>query len=141
MENTRNATRGREASRGFEIYDRWMQLFREMTGPRTGEAWGLEAAIVISRFRKEFGHAPTFRELFQLLLPESGGLPGPWPEGANAYQKRKLISVFRLKVMEHWRRHRWLTFTRETRSLSTGAAFWYAAAARARARKIQTANE
>jgi hypothetical protein len=102
----------------------WKYLFEEFTGEDSASEWALAAAIVIAEARARTSHGPTFSELFIRLLPDTNGLPGPFPDGME-YSKRQLaIWSFRLHTAIEWRRRAMIEWSEGVeRSLQVGRRF------------------
>lgn len=102
----------------------WTYMFEDFTGEDTADDWALAAAIFIAQTRRRSGTGPTYAELFRHLLPDSSGLPGPFPEGLESVERRRAISGFRGHVAIEWRRRGLIAFDRGvTRSLRVGPVF------------------
>lgn len=113
----------------------WAYVFEDLTGDDTAEAWGLSAAIFIAQIRRRTGHGPTFSELFWHLLPDTAGLPAPFPQGLEFMERRRVISGFRGHVAIEWRRRQMISWDRDiARSLRVGREF------RERSRRRQNAR-
>lgn len=114
----------------------WSYVFEDFTGDDTAEAWALAAAIFVAQSRRRSGRGPTFAELFTHLLPDTAGLPAPFPEGLEFMERRRAISGFRGHVAIEWRRRGMITWdSGVTRSLRVGRAF----RERSRLRQIERA--
>jgi len=101
----------------------WVYMFEEFTGDDTAEEWALAAAIFIAQTRRRTGLGPTFAELFTHLLPDTGGLPGPFPE-LEFMERRRAVTGFRGHAAIEWRRRGMISFDRAVmRSLRVGRAF------------------
>ncbi|GAA4168016.1 hypothetical protein [Gryllotalpicola koreensis] len=95
-----------------------------LTGEDTADEWGLAAAIFIARTRRKTGRGPTFSELFTYLLPDTSGLPAPFPDGYAYPQRRRLAGEFRLFAAIEWKRRGWVSWEPGvTRSLRVGRVF------------------
>jgi hypothetical protein len=101
----------------------WVYMFEELTGDDTAEEWALAAAIFIAQTRRRSGLGPTFAELFTHLLPDTGGLPGTFPE-LEFMERRRAVAGFRGHAAIEWRRRGMVSFDRAVvRSLRVGRAF------------------
>ncbi|PVE96903.1 hypothetical protein DC434_05775 [Microbacterium sp. TPD7012] len=101
----------------------WVYMFEEFTGDDTAEQWALAAAIFVAQTRRRTGLGPTFAELFTHLLPDTGGLPGPFPE-LEFMERRRAITGFRGHAAIEWRRRGMISFDKAVmRSLRVGRAF------------------
>lgn len=102
----------------------WAYMFEGLTGDDTADEWALAAAIFIAQTRRRSGHGPTFVELFTHLLPDWSGLPAPFPEGMEYFERRRVIAAFRGHVPIDWRRRGMINWDRDAmRSLRVGRAF------------------
>lgn len=102
----------------------WSYVFEEFTGPDTAEEWALAAAVIIAQTRRRTGRGPTFGELFTELLPDTSGLPAPFPEGLDFAERRRAVTGFRGHVTIEWRRRGMIGWDKQvTRSLRVGSAF------------------
>ncbi len=102
----------------------WAYIFDDFTDEDTGEPWALAAAIFIAQTRRRTGRGPTFAELFTHLLPDTRGLPGPFPEGLGFIERRRAISGLRGHVAIDWRRRGMINWDQDvTRSLRVGRTF------------------
>lgn len=102
----------------------WAYMFEDFTGDDTAESWAVAAAVFIAQTRRRTGHGPTFAELFGHLLPDSCGLPAPFPEGLEFMERRRAISGFRGHVATEWRRRNMIGWDAGVmRSLRVGRAF------------------
>lgn len=113
----------------------WAYVFEEMTGEDSAEEWALAAAIFIAQTRHRTGRGPTFSELFAALLPDTNGLPAPFPAGLSVIERRQAIMGFRGHVTIEWRRRGMIGWERNvTRSLRVGNVFRERSRQRQRAR-------
>ncbi len=102
----------------------WAYVFEELTGEDTADEWALAAAVCIAQTRRRTGAGPTFSELFAFLLPDSGGLPGPFPDNLQPDERRLAISGFRAHATIDWRRRGMISFDKGVmRSLRVGREF------------------
>ncbi|MFS2241245.1 hypothetical protein [Microbacterium sp. OR16] len=102
----------------------WVYVFEDFTGDDTGEPWAIAAGIFIAQTRRRSGRGPTFAELFTSLLPDTSGLPGPFPDGMDFLDRRRAISGFRGHVAIDWRRRNMINWDKDVvRSLRVGRAF------------------
>lgn len=102
----------------------WSYLFEEFTGDDTAEEWALAAAIFIAQTRRRTSHGPTFSELFGHLLPDTRGLPSPFPPGLDFIARRRALTGFRGHVAIEWRRRALISWDKDVaRSLRVGRAF------------------
>lgn len=110
----------------------WAYVFEEFTGEDSAEHWALAAAIFIAQTRRRSGVGPTFSELFVHLLPDTDGLPGPFPGDLDFLARRRVIASFRGHAAIEWRRRGMISFDKGVmRSLRVGREF------RARSRRRQ----
>lgn len=115
----------------------WAYMFDAFTGDETAEEWALSAAIYIAQVRRRTGAGPTYSELFAFLLPDTRGLPGPFPVGLEPDERRRAISGFRGHVAIEWRRRGMINFDKGVkRSLRVGREF----RERSRQRQQRTKN-
>lgn len=102
----------------------WSYVFEELTGPDTAEEWALGAAVFVAQTRHRTGRGPTFGELFTELLPDTRGLPAPFPEGLDFAERRRAVTGFRGHVTIEWRRRGMIGWDKDVaRSLRVGHAF------------------
>lgn len=102
----------------------WRDRFETFTEGDSAEERALAAAIFIARVRRRSGRGPTFAELFEHLLPETGGVPAPFPESLSLAGRRWALAEFRRHVAIDWRRRGLVDWDhRVTRSLRVGRAF------------------
>lgn len=102
----------------------WVYVFEDFTGADTAAPWALGAGIFVAQVRRRTGRGPTFAELFTYLLPDTAGMPGPFPDGLEFVERRRAISGFRGHVAIDWRRRSMINWDRDvTRSLRVGRAF------------------
>lgn len=102
----------------------WVYVFEEFTGDDSGEPWAVASGIFVAQVRRRTGRGPTFAELFTHLLPDTHGLPGPFPDGLEFIERRRAISSFRGHVAIDWRRRSMINWDKDvTRSLRVGRAF------------------
>lgn len=102
----------------------WAYMFDAFTGDETAEEWALAAAIYVAQVRRRTGAGPTYSELFTFLLPDTSGLPGPFPSGLEPDERRRVISAFRGHVAIEWRRRGMISSDKGVkRSLRVGREF------------------
>lgn len=102
----------------------WRYVFEEFTGDGTADEWALAAAIFIARYRRRHSQGPTFREVFEHLLPDTEGVPSRLPSDWDVLDRRRANSGFRKHVAIEWRRRGYIGFDRHvTRSLRVGPRF------------------
>lgn len=102
----------------------WKYAFEEFTNEDSADEWALAAAIFIARYRRRHSQGPTFRELFEHLLPDSGGVPSPLPKEWEASDRRHGSTGLRRHVAIEWRRRGYIGYdTHVTRSLRVGPRF------------------
>jgi hypothetical protein len=102
----------------------WTMMFHFFTDGDTVDEWGLAAAIFIARVRRRTGRGPTFSELFGYLLPDTSGLPSPFPDGYSYMERRRLAGEFRLSAAIEWKRRGWISWEPGvTSSLRVGRVF------------------
>lgn len=102
----------------------WSYVFEELTGADTAEEWALAAAVFIAQTRRRTGRGPTFSELFTELLPDTAGLPAPFPEDLDFAERRRAVTGFRGHVTIEWRRRGMISWEKNvTRSLRVGPVF------------------
>ena len=110
----------------------WAYVFEDFTGDDSADEWAIAAAVFIAQTRRRTGVGPTFFELFSFLLPDTGGMPGPFPDALGPDERRRAISGFRGHVTIEWRRRAMISFDKGVpRSLRVGREF------RARSRQRQ----
>lgn len=99
-------------------------MFENFTGEDSADEWGMAAAIFIAQHRRRHSGGPTFRELFEHLLPDSHGLPTPLPREWDIVERRRASSDFRLHSAIEWRRRGYIGFDKGIKhSLRVGRAF------------------
>ena len=114
----------------------WKYTFELFTNDETADEWALAAAIFIAQYRRRNSCGPTFREVFEHLLEDTRGLPGPLPREWDQSERRRATGGFRGQVMLDWRRRGFIGFDRHvTRSLRVGPHF------RERSRRLQAAKK
>lgn len=102
----------------------WCYAFEEFTNDETADQWALAAAIYIAQYRRRHSQGPTFRELFEHLLPDSGGVPSRLPSEWDAFDRRRGSNGFRRHVAIEWRRRGYISYDKQiTRSLRVGPRF------------------
>lgn len=102
----------------------WHSAFEEFTCNEAADEWALAAAIFIAQYRRRQSQGPTFRELFEHLLPETGGVPSRLPSDWDALDRRRRINDFRRHVVIEWRRRGFIGYDKEVaRSLRVGRRF------------------
>ena len=102
----------------------WCYTFEEFTNDDTADQWALAAAIYIAQHRRRYSHGPTFRELFEHLLPDTGGVPSRLPVDWDALDRRRGSNGFRGHVAIDWRRRGYISYDKQvTRSLRVGPRF------------------
>lgn len=102
----------------------WSYLFELFTAEESADEWAMAAAIFVAQYRRRHSQGPTFRELFEHLLPDSNGFPSHLPREWDIMERRRGISGFRRHVTIEWRRRGYIGFDREvTRSLRVGSRF------------------
>lgn len=113
----------------------WVYVFEDFTGDDTAEHWALAAAIFVAQTRRRTSRGPTFAELFHHLLPDTAGLPGPFPDGLEFLERRRAVAGFRGHAAIEWRRRGMISFDHGvTRSMRVGREF------RERSRRRQDAR-
>jgi len=111
----------------------WCYAFEEFTNDESADEWALAAAIFIAQYRRRHSQGPTFRELFEHLLPDTGGVPSQLPANWEAADRRRGSNGFRRHVAIEWRRRSYIGYdTQITRSLRVGPQF------RVRSRALNT---
>lgn len=116
----------------------WVYVFEDFTEDEKADEWALAAAIFIAQYRRRQSRGPTFRELFEHLLPDSAGIPSSLPADWDIMERRRGISGFRRHIAIDWRRRGYIGFDREvTRSLRVGPRF----RERSRALQIRRAQD
>lgn len=104
----------------------WTYVMEEFTGADTGDEWAVAAALFIAKMRHRNHQGPTFGELFTHLLPDTDGLPGPFPDGMDKSQRRRAMNAFRLHAALHWNGLVMIRWEKDVpRSLQVGRAFRY----------------
>ena len=102
----------------------WCYTFEEFTNDDTADEWALAAAIYIAQHRRRHSQGPTFRELFEHLLPDTGGVPSRLPADWDALDRRRASNGFRRHVTIEWRRRGYISYDKQvTRSLRVGPRF------------------
>lgn len=102
----------------------WSYTFEEFTNDETADEWALAAAIFVAQYRRRHSQGPTFRELFEHLLPDSDGVPCRLPADWDALDRRRGGNEFRRHVAIEWRRRGYIGYDRQvTRSLRVGPRF------------------
>ncbi|RKR74762.1 hypothetical protein [Frondihabitans australicus] len=124
----------------------WAYVVEELTHPDHVREWGIAVGAFVARYRRLYTLGPTFREMFQELLPDTGGLPGDFPDELEPDQRAEAASRFRMHVANVWR-HEGMIGWRDghAHTLRTGTQFRAQVAARKAAiratvvRNIETA--
>lgn len=102
----------------------WCYTFEEFTNDDTADEWALAAAIYVAQHRRRHSQGPTFRELFEHLLPDTAGIPSRLPADWDALDRRRGSNVFRRHVAIEWRRRGYISYDKHvTRSLRVGPRF------------------
>lgn len=102
----------------------WSYAFEEFTRDEHADEWALAAAIFIAQYRRRHAQGPTFRELFEHLLPDTGGVPSRLPIDWDALDRRRRSNDFRRYVVIEWRRRGYIGYDKQvTRSLRVGPRF------------------
>lgn len=102
----------------------WAYVFESFTGEDTAEEWAIAAAVFVVQTRSRTGHGPTFTELFSHLLPETAGLPGPFPKELEYLERRRVLSGYRGHVTIEWRRRGMISWDKNVpRSLRVSRGF------------------
>lgn len=102
----------------------WCYTFEEFTNDDTADEWALAAAIYIAQHRRRHSQGPTFRELFEHLLPDTGGIPSRLPADWDTLDRRRGSNGFRRHVAIEWRRRGFISYDKHvTRSLRVGPRF------------------
>ncbi len=110
----------------------WSYTFEDFTAEDSADEWALAAAIFIAQYRRRHQQGPTFRELFEHLLPDSCGVPAGLPVEWDVVERRAGNGSFRGHVAIEWRRRGYIGFEKQvTRSLRVGHRF------RERSRELQ----
>ncbi|GAB3578200.1 hypothetical protein GCM10027406_14000 [Leifsonia lichenia] len=113
----------------------WKYTFELFTGDDTGDEWALAAAIFVAQYRRRHPYGPTFRELFEHLLEDTGGVPARLPREWDRLERSHANGGFRGHVTLDWRRRGYIGFDKHvTRSLRVGPRF------RERSRQLQKAR-
>lgn len=102
----------------------WSYSFEEFTSDETADEWALAAGIFVAQYRRRHAQGPTFRELFEHLLPDTGGIPSRLPADWDALERRRRSNDFRRHVAIEWRRRGYIGYDKQvTRSLRVGPRF------------------
>lgn len=102
----------------------WSYTFEEFTSDETADEWALAAAIFVAQYRRRHSQGPTFRELFEHLLPDTSGVPSRLPSDWDALDRRRGSNEFRRHVAIEWRRRGYIGYDMQvTRSLRVGPRF------------------
>jgi len=118
----------------------WAHVFDELTGKDNAEEWALAAGIFVAQVRRRTGRGPTYAELFAHLLPDTDGLPAPFPPGLTYFERRRALTGFRGHVTIEWRRRGMISWeTGVMHSLRVGRAFRARSRDRQHARHPETA--
>lgn len=102
----------------------WSVAVADFTQGETASEWGLAASLFVMHYRRRRSVGPTFREVMEHLLPETGGVPSPalaeWPPS----ERMRAVHRFRYFVLTKWQRDGYIDFDDGvTRSLRTGPRF------------------
>jgi hypothetical protein len=120
----------------------WTYTFEEFTGNDSADEWALAAAIFIAQHRRRHAQGPTFRELFEHLLPDTNGIPSSLPAEWDVVERRRGNNGFRKHVVIEWRRRGYINCDRDvTRSLRVGPRFREQSRERRGARAHRTAED
>lgn len=99
----------------------WRYLLEEFVGDESAKEWGFAAASYIDQVRRTTALGPTFSELFEYLLPDTSGRPGPYPPGWGYQERQRALSSFRVHALMAWRRRFMVNWEQDVaRSLRVG---------------------
>ena len=102
----------------------WKYAFELFTTGDGADEWALAAAVFIAQYRRRHPSGPTFRELFEHLLPDANGVPERLPRDWDRSERNDAIRGFRGQVTAEWHRRSFIGFDRHvTRSLRVGPRF------------------
>lgn len=119
----------------------WKYIFELFTGEDSADEWALAAAIFIAQYRRRHSCGPTFREVFEYLLDDTGGVPSRLPREWDLFERRRANGGFRGHVTVDWRRRGYIGFDKQvTRSLRVGPRFREESRRRQFTRKHNVAN-
>lgn len=88
----------------------WLVLFEELTQGESAKQWGLAAGLYIIHHHRRYSKGPTFREVFEHLFPETGGLPSRTAEEWSRDEWFLARSSFRVAVIVAWGRLRYVSY-------------------------------
>lgn len=101
----------------------WITAFDDFTQGASGREWGLAASLFVMHHHRKLSKGPTFREVFEHLLPETGGAPSLLT-GWEPTERTRTIQRFRYFVLTKWKHRGFVEFDRgASRSLRTGPQF------------------
>lgn len=102
----------------------WCYVIEDLTGLDSAYEWARAAGVQVAVRQQGRFEGPTLRELFQRLLPDTGGLPAPFPEQLEWQDRRRAVSGFRMYATHKWSRIGFVKWeTGERNSLHVGPAF------------------
>lgn len=97
--------------------------FTDFTRGASGREWGLAASLFVMHYRRRNSEGPTFREVFEHLLPETGGAPSLLL-GWEPAERMQTVHRFRYIVLTNWKKCGFVEFDAGvTRSLRAGPQF------------------
>lgn len=101
----------------------WSTAFEDFTQGASGREWGMAASLFVMHHHRKHSEGPTFREVFEHLLPETAGAP-TLLVGWEPSERLQTVHRFRYFVLTMWKRRGFVEFDKEvSRSLRTGTQF------------------
>lgn len=101
----------------------WITTFSDFTRGASGREWGLAASLFVMHHHRKFSEGPTFREVFEHLLPETGGAPSVLT-GWEPAERIQAVHRFRYFALSKWKQGGFIEFDKGvSRSLRTGPQF------------------
>lgn len=83
----------------------WSYVVEDLTLGDRGIEWAMAAAHFVASHYSASGQGPFVREVFEHLLPETNGSPGPTPVELTDRDRKKHEGLFQMYVLLHWHRH------------------------------------
>lgn len=101
----------------------WIAAFDDFTRGASGREWGLAASLFVMHHHRKHAEGPTFREVFEHLLPETSGAPSLLA-GWEPSERLRTVHRFRYFVLSKWSQRGFVEFDKGvSRSLRTGPQF------------------
>jgi hypothetical protein len=87
----------------------WITTFTDLTRGASGREWGLAASLFVMHHHRKLSVGPTFREVFEHLLPETRGAPSVL-NGWEPAERIQVVHRFRYFVMTKWKQGGFVEF-------------------------------